>query len=170
MTIPHGESLDCKNAKTNCFQWVIMAPMYNPHKNITLFPTELSLYALVFIAGSLGAITRYLVSMILSTVAQGTLFSTILVNALGSFGIVYIAFILSARLALNPRAVKIVNSGFMGAFTTMSAYCTQVVSLVDEGSYAIAGAYAVGTMLITFCAALAAYAVARRGISSGGGC
>ena len=82
--------------------------------------------------------------------------STIVVNTLGSFLIV-VVFCASQRAHLLSSAlVKVINRGFLGAFTTLSAVCVDADELLASGNDLGAFLYIALTFVLSFGAALAA--------------
>jgi fluoride exporter len=78
---------------------------------------------LVAAGGALGAVTRHLVVQTTSHFA-GTSFGwgTLLVNVLGSFIMGLLAAALLKTVALEPTLRPLLMTGFLGAFTTFSAF------------------------------------------------
>jgi fluoride exporter len=95
--------------------------------------------ALVMIGGSLGALSRYGISL-LSVRLFGTGFpwGTLLVNLGGCF-MIGISFALADRSpVMNPSARLLFITGFLGALTTFSAFGYETFSAIHEGSHWLA--------------------------------
>ena len=100
---------------------------------------------LVFVGGGLGALLRYLVSL----VVEGPL-ATLAVNVSGSF----LIGLLVAVPAGNLRLLLAV--GLLGGFTTFSAFSLDALRLWQRGEPLLAAAYVVGSVLLSLAAVAAA--------------
>ncbi|MGQ3331064.1 fluoride efflux transporter CrcB [Halorubrum sp. FL23] len=89
--------------------------------------------------GAIGAVLRYTVDQLI--VHDRFPFSTLTVNAVGSFVLGFVAFAgVSSDLAL------FVGAGACGSFTTYSSFSVQTVRLWETGDRLRAVIYAVGTL------------------------
>ena len=73
----------------------------------------------VALGGALGAVCRYLITLLPMNPESGFPVKTFLINVAGSFLIGVVAA-LAARNALNPRTVLFLKVGICGGFTTFS--------------------------------------------------
>lgn len=116
--------------------------------------------------GFLGSVGRYLLgSWIMSRASLSVLFpfGTFAVNALGCF--LAGCFLALYDLSLSPvkeDARLFVLTGFLGGFTTLSAFGVETFSLLRKGEWQLAGAYALLTFVIALLATMLAYFVCRR--------
>jgi fluoride exporter len=90
---------------------------------------------LLFVAlgGSIGAVLRYLMSIIMIQLFGSSFpFGTLLVNVLGSFfmGIVYA---LGQVSHLSPELKALVGVGLLGALTTFSTFSNETLLLMQQG-------------------------------------
>lgn len=88
------------------------------------------------VAGAFGAVSRYALCQVIHRFT-GTEFpyGTLIVNVIGCL---VIGFII--QLALNPEVISpdlriIITIGFLGAFTTFSAFSNETARLLSDGSF-----------------------------------
>lgn len=119
---------------------------------------------LVAAGGALGAIARFLVS---AGVYQwlGTFFpwGTLTVNVAGSFAIGLLFSHLSDVAWFHSIARPFLVVGFLGAFTTFSAFSLDTVEMIEDGRALLALTYAVGSVVLCCLAAyLGAWSLAKQ--------
>lgn len=121
---------------------------------------------LLFIAvgGALGAVSRHLVNQAgLRWLGPEFPYGTFLVNVGGSLMIGLLVGWLAQ--AGRPDATEIrfaLGVGFLGAFTTMSAFALDVVVMAERKMLGLALAYASGTVVLSVLAVFAGLLIARR--------
>ena len=106
--------------------------------------TEKTMIKLLFIAigGAVGALSRYGVGRAMSRFGVQFPWGTLCVNLVGSFMIGLIAGV-QMHASDSPRMrllTALAVTGFLGAFTTFSAFSLESVSLVRREQFALAGA------------------------------
>lgn len=106
---------------------------------------------LVGIGGGAGSIARFLVSRIVGT-TDGFPWATLTVNVVGSFAIGLAAGLFATRVSDSVRLGLVV--GFLGGFTTFSAFSSETVDLVRNGAAALGLANMVVSMLLGVAAAV----------------
>lgn len=114
------------------------------------------LYLLVAMAGGAGAVCRFGLSRLVVTQGwQAWPYATFSVNVIGSFLIGYLAFSLEQRWGLSQDVKAILLTGFLGGFTTFSAFSLETILLFEQGAYIKAVAYVVATVVacLLLCAA-----------------
>ncbi|MCE9687315.1 MULTISPECIES: fluoride efflux transporter CrcB [Shewanella] len=90
---------------------------------------------LLFVAlgGSIGAVLRYLVSILMFQLfGSGFPFGTLLVNILGSFSMGMI-YALGQATHVSPELKALVGVGLLGALTTFSTFSNETLLLMQEG-------------------------------------
>lgn len=86
---------------------------------------------------------------------------TLAVNLLGCFAIGLVMVVCEAR-QVDPRLRLALVGGFLGGFTTYSAFAWETLALAERRTLAVAGLYAGGTVIGCFLACAAGIALARR--------
>jgi CrcB protein len=105
---------------------------------------------LIGIGGGLGAITRYLFSIVVSKFDDSTFpLATFVVNLIGCF---IVGYIIAAGLNSKEFINNFFVIGFLGSFTTMSAFSNQTLELFSSNQPLIAFLYIISTIAFTLAA------------------
>ena len=110
----------------------------------------------VGLGGFLGAVCRYLVSLIPLRTESGFPILTLFINIAGAFAVGLIAGLTTKEFALSQNAVLFLKVGLCGGFTTFSAFSLETVTLMRNGSYGVAAAYALLSVIFGVLAAFGA--------------
>lgn len=110
----------------------------------------------VGLGGFLGAVCRYLVSLIPLRTESGFPVLTFFINIAGAFAVGLIAGLTTKEFALSQNAVLFLKVGLCGGFTTFSAFSLETVTLMRNGSYGVAAAYALLSVIFGVLAAFGA--------------
>jgi CrcB protein len=119
---------------------------------------------MVFVGGGTGAVLRYGTSLAaLRWLGPGVPLGTLAVNVVGSFlmGIFWAIFSANLEHALSLHARLLLATGFLGGFTTFSAFSLEAVSLWERGATGAAIAYLVGSVVLSVAALAAGLAITR---------
>lgn len=112
---------------------------------------------LIAAAGAAGSVARYAVGLALPARA-GWPRGTLLVNVVGCLLIGAIMGLAHARPgAISPEARLVIVTGFLGAFTTYSAFAYESFELARAGRLGQAAAYAALTIVLGWTAAAAGW-------------
>lgn len=118
---------------------------------------------LVLLGGAVGALARYLVDGAVARRVDGVLpWGTFTVNVVGSFVLGLVAG-LTARRGSPEWLATLVGTGFCGALTTFSTFGYETVRLVLEGSRRAAFVNVTMSLLGSYAACAAGYALAAVG-------
>lgn len=111
---------------------------------------------LVFLGGGAGSVLRYAVGRwAASGLPAGFPWGTFLVNLSGSFAAGLLIGWLAARAGPEPGTAQLLlMTGFLGGFTTFSAFSMDTVALAGRQP-GMAAAYVIGTVALSLLAALA---------------
>ena len=123
---------------------------------------------LVALGGALGAVARHLVNQWgLRVLGPELPYGTLIVNVTGSLLIgVLVGWLAFAGRADATELRFALGVGFLGAFTTMSAYALDVVIFIERKAYLTAFSYAAGTVILSVIAVAAGMVIARRVLGS----
>lgn len=119
---------------------------------------------LIALGGALGAVSRHYVNQAgLRLIGPELPYGTFAVNAIGCL----LMGLLVGWLALagRPDATEIrfaLGVGFLGAFTTMSAFSLDLVVMVERKTYWLAAGYAFATLAISVGAVMVGLMIARK--------
>ena len=117
---------------------------------------------LVAVAGAIGCLARYGVGLAGQRLFGDRFpYGTLAVNLVGSFAIGAVMVVAEAR-ALDPRLRVAVVGGFLGGFTTYSAFAYETLALAERRSSGAAALYAGFTVAGCFLACGAGILLARR--------
>jgi CrcB protein len=118
-------------------------------------------WLLVFVGGGLGAMARHGMNRAgLALLGPGFPWWTLAVNVLGSFIIGLLAGMFGAwETGQNARLFLI--TGFLGGFTTFSAFSLDALTLWERGAIVQAGLYVAGSVTLSLFAAAAGLIASR---------
>ena len=84
-----------------------------------------------------------------------------IINVSGSLLLGFITRYALATPSLSVEMRVLLTTGFCGGFTTFSTYSYETVTLLENGEYQRAGAYAFGSMLLALVATIAGFMLAH---------
>jgi len=119
---------------------------------------------LIALGGALGAVSRHFVNQAgLRLIGPELPYGTFAVNVLGCF----LVGVLVGWLALAGRAdateIRFAfGVGFLGAFTTMSAFSLDLVVMIERKTYMLAAGYAFATLAVSVSAVIAGLIMIRK--------
>ncbi len=96
----------------------------------------------IFLGGGLGAMARHgLSSLIMRQASSGFPWGTLCVNIIGAFVMGVIIEALALKFDLSPNMKLLLTTGFLGGFTTFSAFSLETVLLIERHAYAQGALY-----------------------------
>ena len=117
----------------------------------------------IAIGGALGAVGRFLVmSGAGYWLGHGFPAGTLIVNIAGSFILGSLLEIMALVWSPGEEIRAFLVVGFLGSFTTFSAFSMDTIHLIDRGNYLAAGGYIAGSVIVSIFAFMAGMAVFRQ--------
>jgi len=93
-----------------------------------------STFVAVFVAGGLGAVSRYSITLAMKRPALAHFpYATLTVNVVGSFLIGFAGAFLAAKMPERVLLRDALLIGFLGGFTTFSAFSAETLRLLHTG-------------------------------------
>lgn len=119
--------------------------------------------AYIALGGVLGTVSRYLLQGWVQARA-GSVFpvGTLAINLAGSLLLGFVIRYATGSTVISPELRGGLTIGFCGAFTTMSTFSYETMTLLHDGDYWRAGLYMGGTMVGCLAAVVTGTAVANR--------
>jgi CrcB protein len=118
-------------------------------------------WLLVFVGGGMGAAARHAINRAgFALLGPGFPWWTLAVNVSGSFAIGLLAGLFGA-METGQNARLFVITGFLGGFTTFSAFSLDALTLWERGAPIQAGMYIVGSMVLSLLAAAVGLMLSR---------
>jgi len=119
-------------------------------------------WLLVGVGGAVGAMVRYGVGRVVAA-RLGTAFpwGTLLINVSGAFLIGVLLTALARRGDSDDAWRLVLAVGFLGGYTTFSAFAYETVGLLERGDAARAALYVLGSNGLGLLACVAGIALAR---------
>jgi fluoride exporter len=118
-------------------------------------------YLAIALGGAAGSVLRYAVQTALRSPSAGLPWGTLAVNLLGSFLIGLCAALVERHGSAGAWARPWLMSGFLGGFTTFSAFSLENVGLLRQGQVLSAFAYILISVAAGLALAYAGYWLAR---------
>lgn len=110
----------------------------------------MNMFLSVAIGGALGACARYGVAQaMLRTFGPGYPYGTLFVNIVGSFLMGMLIETIALRWSPSPELRVLLVTGFLGGFTTFSAFSLDVALLVEKGETLSAAAYVLMSVVLS---------------------
>jgi fluoride exporter len=123
-------------------------------------------YVYIAVGGMLGAMARFGIKNIQLWDYQGIFpLNTLIVNITGSFFLLLFLTIAFKILDFDADIRLGIATGFLGAFTTFSTICKEVVVFIISGEYLLATGYIVASAGLGLAAAFFGILAARKIIS-----
>jgi fluoride exporter len=107
-----------------------------------------------------GGVARYLLSTaIQQRVATPFPAGTLVVNITGSLALGIVLRYALGSPAISPEMRVLMTTGFLGGYTTFSAFSYESVALIESGDYRRAGAYVLASVVLAVIGTLVGIAI-----------
>ena len=117
----------------------------------------------IALGGIAGTLSRYgLEGWIQTRTASGFPLGTLVVNISGSFLLGFILRVATGAAVISPDVRAGLTIGFCGAFTTMSTFSYESVTVLNDGDYLRAALYMTATILGCVAAVMTGAALANK--------
>ena len=117
---------------------------------------------LVAVGGAIGSVARYLTGQFaLRQFGPNFPWGTLSVNIVGSLAIGIFAELIARRFSAPQEWRLFIITGFLGGFTTFSAFSLDVAKLADGGDLFLALIYIAASLLVSLFAVFAGLALMR---------
>ncbi|MBI1274105.1 MAG: fluoride efflux transporter CrcB [Alphaproteobacteria bacterium] len=124
---------------------------------------SIPVFAAIFVGGGLGAMSRHAVGIFMTQkLGAGFPFGTLAVNLLGAFLIGMLAELLAFR-DQPPEALRaLLVTGFLGGFTTFSAFSLEAGLMLERGAFGTLAIYLAASVIGTIAMVMLAAAIMRQ--------
>ncbi|MFV0334982.1 MAG: fluoride efflux transporter CrcB [Tropicimonas sp.] len=114
----------------------------------------------VALGGAIGAVSRHLTGLAMRALLGGGFpWGTLTVNIVGSLLMGGLVVLLERRGA--TQLMPLITTGFLGGFTTFSAFSLDAITLFEDGRSGMALVYVAASVLVSLVALAVGLAVAR---------
>ncbi|EPR31553.1 CrcB-like protein [Alkalidesulfovibrio alkalitolerans DSM 16529] len=118
--------------------------------------------ALIALAGSLGALSRYgLASLVHRLAGTGFPLGTFVVNVTGCLAFGLCVGLFEGRVSISPETRFAVLTGFLGSYTTFSTYAFESAALMRDGQWLTASVNIGGQIVLGLVAVVIGLNIAR---------
>lgn len=120
----------------------------------------------IAVGAAVGGLARYFVAAFIQQRA-GTTFpwGTLIVNLSGSLLLGFIVRYAVATPGMSFEMRALLTTGFCGGYTTFSTFSFETATLLEDGQYERASAYAFGSVLLALAGTFGGFMLARQVIA-----
>lgn len=118
-------------------------------------------YILVMIGGAIGAAARFGLARALPVVPQGWPWPTFIANVAGGLLMGFLAAYVLRGSVAGENVRLFAGVGILGGFTTFSAFSLEMAHMAERGQWALAGGYALSSVLLAMVALFAGLALGK---------
>ena len=123
--------------------------------------TNPGVLAAISVGGMLGATSRYAIARAIHDATGAFPWATFWTNVSGAFLLGFLLVLMLERFPPSTYLRPFVATGFLGAYTTMSTFQVETVTLFKDGHPLTGFAYALGTLIAGLVAAYVGFVVGR---------
>ena len=112
--------------------------------------------------GAIGSSVRHMLNILIGrTMGDAFPWHTFIINVSGSFAMGLLVTLMALRWNVSNEMRAFLTTGVLGGYTTFSAFSLDFAELVERKAYMFAGAYAVGSVILSLLAVFAGMALMR---------
>jgi len=116
----------------------------------------------VALGGALGASARYGVgTLMLRLLGPAFPWATLTVNVVGALALGLLIEALALKYSISPELRVMLVTGFLGGFTTFSAFSLDTANMIERHAYGPAAAYVIASVLLSVGALFAGMIIGR---------
>jgi CrcB protein len=124
--------------------------------------SSLTMWLSVALGGAFGASARYgVAAVMLRLMGPNFPWGTLTVNVVGSLLMGLLVEALALRFNVSPEVRVMLVTGFLGGFTTFSAFSLDTANLIERNAFAPAAIYVAVSVLLSVGALFAGLALGR---------
>ncbi len=107
-------------------------------------------YVLVFVGGGIGSMARlFVTSLVGKQISTAFPWGTLAVNLLGALAIGLLIELMALKWSISQDQRYLLITGFIGGFTTFSAFSLETASMCVRGDWLMAMAYVLASVMGT---------------------
>ena len=115
-------------------------------------------FILIFLAGGLGSLLRYVIGLIFPSCFFP--WATVAINVIGSFAIGFLGGLCS-RMGWSDNLQLALTVGLCGGFTTFSTFSKEALSLATMGRWGAFSLYVIGSVVLGLTTTAAGFVCSR---------
>lgn len=124
--------------------------------------SSLTMWLSVALGGACGASARYGVAAVtLRLMGHGFPWGTLTVNVVGSLAMGLLVEGLALKFSVSPEVRVMLVTGFLGGFTTFSAFSLDTANLMERGAIGTAMTYVLVSVILSVAALFAGLTIGR---------
>ena len=122
----------------------------------------MKLFWAIAAGAAVGGVSRYyLASSLQQRFGVAFPWGTLVVNVTGSLLLGFLIRYALATPAISVELRALLTTGFCGGYTTFSTFSFETAALIEEGQYERAGAYVLGSVVLSLLATFCGFILAR---------
>ena len=122
----------------------------------------MKLFWAIAVGAAAGGVSRFYLGAAIQQRMGGSLpWGTLAINISGSLLLGFLIRYAMATPAISMEVRAMLTVGFCGGYTTFSSYSYETLVLIEEGQFARAAAYSLGSVVLALFATFAGFMLAR---------
>jgi fluoride exporter len=131
-------------------------------RTLSVAEVSVKMFWAVAVGAGVGGVCRYYLATSMQQRFGATFpWGTLLVNVTGSLLLGFFIRYALAGPAVSVELRALLTTGFCGGYTTFSTFSFETAALVEDGQYERAGAYVLGSVILSLAATFCGFILAR---------